>query len=311
MIDRAAVRCKFCRSPEVIKNGLRKNTQYWLCKSCGHGFVDNQALPKMKYPADLVIQAVSDYYNGASLYKICREMEQTSGVSPAGSAVYQWVRKFAETGLNKVKNIRPQVGDTWITAVIPIWLDGEKLWHLNLLDLDTQFLFATRIIVNRSKKDIKKIFEEAKEKAGENPKWILAGSWKGYGDAIEQVFGAETSHIVSHPFRCRELSIDYIKYWHDTLKTKLKFIVCRDVNGKIAINESIQPILDGFVFYYNFFRPLRSASNKTPAEQAGINFPCRDWRDLLKNKELLLIKKRQSNLRPGTASMSRPSTFPA
>ncbi len=29
------VTCKFCASPNVVKNGTRNGVQYWLCKSCG------------------------------------------------------------------------------------------------------------------------------------------------------------------------------------------------------------------------------------------------------------------------------------
>ncbi len=70
LIDRADVRCKFCGSPSVVKNGTRRGTQYWLCKDCGRGFVANKALPKMKYPMDIIAKAVYDYYCGVSLNNI-------------------------------------------------------------------------------------------------------------------------------------------------------------------------------------------------------------------------------------------------
>ena len=50
IVTRASViempKCKFCGSSDVVKNGTRAGTQYWLCKECGRGFVDNKALPK-------------------------------------------------------------------------------------------------------------------------------------------------------------------------------------------------------------------------------------------------------------------------
>jgi transposase-like protein len=46
--------CKFCGSTLVVRNGTRKGVQYWLCKKCGHGFVDNKAVVGGRYPIDTV-----------------------------------------------------------------------------------------------------------------------------------------------------------------------------------------------------------------------------------------------------------------
>ena len=63
-------KCKFCQSTAVVKNGTRNGVQYYLCKECGRGFVYNRGLPRMRYPIDIVADAVYDYYAGVSLNKI-------------------------------------------------------------------------------------------------------------------------------------------------------------------------------------------------------------------------------------------------
>jgi len=64
------VTCKFCGSPNIVKNGTRNGVQYWLCKNCGRGFVDNKGLPRMRYSIDDVASAIYQYYTGASLNEI-------------------------------------------------------------------------------------------------------------------------------------------------------------------------------------------------------------------------------------------------
>jgi ribosomal protein L37AE/L43A len=90
-LDRGAkTSCKFCHSNAVVKNGLRKYTQYWICKNCGRGFVDNQALPRMKYPYDVMKEAVFDYCTGKSLNDICRYIGQEYNLFPSSSTVLGW-----------------------------------------------------------------------------------------------------------------------------------------------------------------------------------------------------------------------------
>src|SRR4030043_1969245 len=91
IIDRANGRCKFCDSSRVVKNGTRKGTQYWLCKNCGRGFVDNQALPKMKFAMDTVASAVNQYYSGVSLKEIRDHIDKDSNIRPDYSAIYDWI----------------------------------------------------------------------------------------------------------------------------------------------------------------------------------------------------------------------------
>jgi len=45
--------------------------------------------------------------------------------------------------------------------------------------------------------------------------------------------------------------------------------------------ETALEILDGWLVYYNFFRPHESLGDKTPAEKAGIKFPLKNWLDVV------------------------------
>jgi len=90
------ISCKFCHSDYVVKYGLRKNGQYWLCKSCGHHFLNNKALPRMRYPIDAISKAVSNYSYGRPLSSICTDIEADLKVAPSKSAVYGWKKKLTK-----------------------------------------------------------------------------------------------------------------------------------------------------------------------------------------------------------------------
>jgi transposase-like protein len=275
-VDRSRVRCKFCHGEEVVKNGLRKNIQYWLCKTCGHGFVDNQALPKMKYPVEIVAKAVDDFYKGASLLAICRDIGQATSNLPSISAVYGWIKKLTQSGLKEVKKHHPLVSDRWVVTVTSIWLNHNMYLYINMLDSETQFIIASRL---GKFNDIKTVFESAREIANKCPFWIITDGWRGYGDVIEQVFGADAAHLVIYPFQSEDVSPDYLDYlqrWKKVFKTKYKLMRHPD--------ENTQSVVDGMVLCYNYLTPHGNSGQKTPAEAARIIFPYKNWLDVAKGR---------------------------
>jgi len=97
------ITCKYCHSHAVVRNGTRKNHQYWLCKQCKRGFVNNQALPKMKYPFDTMIKAVYDYYSGYSLNTIRKNIEKETNILPSASSICRWITKLKYLSMEQDK----------------------------------------------------------------------------------------------------------------------------------------------------------------------------------------------------------------
>src|SRR4030042_2560279 len=87
-IDIDMPKCKFCQATAVVKNGKRNDVQYYICKECGRGFVYNKGLPRMRYPTDIVADAVYDYYAGVSLNKTREGIYQKIRSKPAHSATH-------------------------------------------------------------------------------------------------------------------------------------------------------------------------------------------------------------------------------
>jgi len=274
--------CKFCGSKDVVKNGKRDGTQYWLCKNCGRGFVDNKALPKGRYPIEVVSSALYMYFTGSSLNDIKKYIEQQFGKElPSDSAIYNWVVKFSKIASKEARQHKPTaIGDIWIADELFLSIGGKRYYLWDVIDAKTRYLIATYLSPKRGTQEAKKLMELASERAGIVPKVVITDSLASYLDGIELAFGSDTKHIQSHPF-AKEDSTSLIERWHATLRERTK------VMWGMKKPEATRVILDGFLVFYNYFRPHESLNDKTPAEVAGIDYPYKNWLDVVKSQSPL------------------------
>jgi len=297
--------CKFCGSPEIVKNGTRRGTQYWLCKNCGRGFTANKALPKMRYSIDDIASAIYQYFTGSSLNEIRGYIEQQRNIRPSDSAIYDWVTRFSKVAVDKAKTFKPQVGDSWVADETVLRIAGKKYWLIDIIDSDTRFLLATKLSHNRNRYDIKELMEMARDRVGKTPKEVLTDGWGGYIDGIELAYGADAKHIQTTPFGSKEDSTTLIERWHGTLKDRTKVM-----RGMKSL-DTAKAILDGWLVYYNFFRPHESLNDKTPAEVAKMNFPYKNWMDVVESQTPLGQAKEKLNipLREGIVAIYPPQPY--
>lgn len=270
--------CKFCGSPEIVKNGTRGGTQYWLCKNCGRGFTANKALPRMRYSIDDIASAIYQYYTGLSLNEIRGHIEQQSDIRPSDSAIYDWITRFSKIAVDKAKTFQPQVGNSWVADETVLRIAGKKYWLIDIIDSDTRFLLATKLSHNRNRYDIKELMEMARDRAGKTPKEVLTDGWVGYLDGIELAYGADAKHIQTTPFGSKEDSTTLIERWHGTLKDRTKVM-----RGMKSL-DTAKAMLEGWLVYYNFFRPHESLNDKTPAEVGKLDFPYKNWLDVVESQ---------------------------
>ena len=273
-------RCKFCQSDNVVFNGHRKGTQYFLCRNCGRGFVDNKGVPRGRFPIDTVATALYNYYAGMSLNAICEGIRQSKqdDTSVSDTTIYNWLKKYTAIALNEADNHKPQVGKKWVMDETVVKLNGKKHWLITAIDADTRFLLGTKLSTNRNKKDIQEVLEEATRKTGTIPNKVLTDGWGGYREAMEQAYGADSKHIVTTPFTDAELSTNLMERWNGTLKDRLKPMRGMDRNS------NMQVILDGFVFFYNYLRPHMGLGGKTPAQAAKTGYPYESWGDVVRSE---------------------------
>jgi transposase-like protein len=272
------IHCKCCGSENIVGYGSYHGIPRFWCKDCKHKFADNNALPKYKTPVEQVTHALASFYNGNSLNDIKNELESQYGSKITEAAVYYWVRQQSDKAVAVTNQLKPTVGDVWIAdeTAVPVGTGKRTYWLIDVVDRDTRFLLATRLSKTRTIRDIELTMLEAKERAGKSPKTILSDGWHAYPDGIERAFGSDTKHIQSNPFADKNSTV-FIERVQGSLKDRTK--VFRALKKK----NTAQTILDGWVAYYNFFRPHLSLSEKTPAEVAGIDY-FTNWGDFIRSQ---------------------------
>ena len=270
------VTCKFCGSTNVVKNGVRSgNIQYYLCRDCGRGFAGNNALEGMKYPPDQIATALRLFYEGLSIDKIRRELDNLYHVYPSDSTVYEWIVRFTKVAVNEAKFSNLKVGSVWIADETVLKLDKDvNVWFWDVIDNDTRFLLASHMSFTRMTKDAETLMQKALDRAGKVPRIVYTDKLRAYLDGIELIFGGDTKHKQGSPFDIGN-SNNLIERFHGTLKSRTE--IMRGMRNK----ETARLIMDGWLISYNFFRPHESLNNKTPAEVAKADFPYKSWKDVI------------------------------
>ena len=267
--------CKYCGSTNIVRYGRENVVQYWFCKDCHRKFADNDALPNMKTPIMQVAAALSMYYRGMSIDEIRGHLDQQYNNRPSSSTIYDWICRFTEEANRKTRDNKPNVGYVWLADETMLDIGGHKVWFWDLIDIKTRFLLASHMSFNRTTRHAQSLVEKAVVKAGKSPKVIITDQLSAYLDGIELALGGDTQHVQSRGFAIKP-NTNIIERFHGILKSRTK------VMRGLKTPETALLFLDGWLAYYNFFRPHESLGNKTPAEKAGLNIPFKDWLDVVK-----------------------------
>jgi putative transposase len=287
-VETCVVKCKFCNSPNVVRNGVRSgNIQYYLCRDCKRSFAGNNALEGMKYPPDRIASAIGLFYDGLSIDKIRRQLDHLYKVYPSDSTVYEWITRYVKIAVDKTKSTHISVGNYWVADETVLKLDKDvKVWFWDIIDDETRFLLGSHISLTRTIKDAQILMENALEYAGKMPKIIFTDRLAAYLDGIELTFGSDTQHIQGSPFEI-ENNTNKIERFHSTLKSRTE-IMRGMQNPKTATL-----IMNGWLVNYNYFRPHEAllelkpkGIEKTPAVAAKSDYPYKSWLDVVMNNKI-------------------------
>ena len=267
--------CKYCNSKAVVKYGRYKNLQLYWCKICKRKFKGDDALFHMKVPPSYISSALSMYYAGMSFNDIRNHLKQEHGYYPSKSVVYQWVDKYTDMAIAHFRDYKPKLGDVWIADETMLDLDGNhKVWFWDVIDSETRFLIASRVSVSRTTNDAQLLMEKAYKVAGKAPKVVITDKLRAYLDGIKLTFGGDTEHKQGRPFTVPEDSTNLIERWHGILKDRTKVMrAFKDIDTLIQFTN-------GFLVYYNYFKPHMYLDGKTPAEVASIDYDVKNWADV-------------------------------
>jgi transposase-like protein len=269
------IRCKWCGSTEIIKKGIDKGVQQYLCLKCGRKFNEKDAPYGMRTTVEQIGTSLDLYYSGSSLSDIAKFLKTSHNNEVDRSTIYRWLVRFTQEAVKLLEPLKPKVSDVWIADETAIKFEDRLYWIWDIICRDTRFLLASYLSPNRGTREAKILMELASERASKAPKWVITDKLKAYIDGIELVFGAETKHLQSSPFGGAE-STNIIERFQGTIKERTKVI------WGFKSLETARLILAGFMIHYNFFRGHLSLGNRTPAEIAQIKAPCKNWIELVR-----------------------------
>jgi putative transposase len=269
--------CKNCGSGEIVKFGTYKGVQRYFCKSCKRKFKADDTAFHTKYPAEWESSAVDMYFRGMAIKDISEHLKQEHGYSPSKSIITKWINKYTDMARKQFKDYHPQVGGIWIADETMLDIDGEhKVWFYDIIDQDTRFLLASRVTLSRTTKDAEMLMLDAEKCAGKKPQEVITDQNNSYLNGIYDAYGGDSVHVIGNPFSRKETgeSTSEIERFHGTLKDRTKvFRAFRDV-------ETLIQFTDGWLVYYNYFKPHESLNGKTPAQEARLNYPVHNWAEL-------------------------------
>lgn len=268
------IKCRYCDSEAIVRFGQYKNVPRYWCKSCGRKFKNDSASFHGKVPSAYVTRALAEFYTGSSINDIRDGLWQDYKYRPSQSIVWKWIIKYTDLAAKTFKDTKPEVGSVWQSDETMVDLDKKlKVWVYNVIDQKTKYLLASRIALSRTTNDAEAVMREARKVAGKSPKQVLTDANRSYEDGIELTFGSETEHVLTHPFKAGD-STQIVERYHGTYKDRVKVMrAFRDVETLIEFN-------DGWMAYYNNFKPHQSLNGQTPAEAAGVKYDVKNWADL-------------------------------
>jgi len=270
-IQTSLARCKYCASLDVVKFGIYKNIQRLYCKNCKRKFADNGALPGMRVPIDIIASALNSYYEGMSLNAVCRHLKLTHSYCPSDSTVYEWIAYFTQIAIDKAGEFKADTGDIWVADETVLKIGGRNMWFWDIIDDRTRFLLASHVSPARTTKDARTLMISALKRSRLRPSFIITDKLQAY---LQGVKGIAVEHYQSRGFSA-DINTNLIERFHGTIKGRTK--VMRGLKSKATGKR----IMDGWLIHYNFFRPHQTLNNKTPGEIARIDFPFKNWKDVI------------------------------
>ncbi len=280
-----AVQCGKCGSIRVVKNGIKRQKQAFVCKDCGHKFTEQGLLRGSRYTPEMVSLTLDLYFSGMSLRKIARTINSHYGLKLGNATIYRWIQKFVPRISEYVNSLTPELSDTWHADELFVKMKGATsykdkgdvafLW--NVMDRRTRFLLASRLSKARDVGGASRAFREAIDNAhNSQPERIFTDSASAYPEGISFAFGEKKpEHIAKAGIKKPHATNNRIERLNGTLRERVKVQRgWKNHNSKIAEGQRI---------HYNFVKPHAALEGQTPADMAGVGVEGQNkWLSLLK-----------------------------
>ena len=229
----------------------------------------------MKFTIATIGESLGLFFDGLSFSDISRHLKTTEGIDVDPATIWRWIIKYSEESKKSLDSKRIKTSFRWVIDETVIKVGGENVWLWDVIDSRSRFLLATHITLTRTQRSAVAVLSDAQSHVWGAPKEIVSDGLAAYPDAVEQVFGSESTHIRAKGLTA-SLNTNLIERFQGTVKERTK------VFRGLKTMESAKIISDGFIVHYNYLRPHMTLNGRTPATAAGLKLPFKTWIELVR-----------------------------
>lgn len=93
------MKCPFCKSPKILKQGYRKNStgkkQKFQCIKCERWFVKKDGFERMRHNKKIISRAIHMHNDGLSLFQVQNHLWQHDGIKVTRKTISDWSKKYS------------------------------------------------------------------------------------------------------------------------------------------------------------------------------------------------------------------------
>jgi putative transposase len=164
--------CMYCKSPWIVKDGLRHNKygdiQKFKCRDCDKYFTINIGFERIHATPEMVTSGMQLYFTGESLRNI-QKFLKLQGMKITHISIYNWIRKYVGLMKTYLERITPNVADELYLKV-----RGNPKYLFALMDDQTRFWIAQQIADTKYTSNIRPLLRNAKELTNKRPNTSLS-----------------------------------------------------------------------------------------------------------------------------------------
>jgi len=279
--------CLICKSDRIVRDGLRHNRhgdiQKFYCKECGKYFTVNLGFERMKASPQAITSAMQLYFTGESLRNV-QKFLRLQGINVSHVSIYKWIQKYIGLMEKYLRQITPQLSDTWRADEMWLKIKGNPRYLYALMDDETRFWIAKEVAGDKFSKEAtdyaSNLFAQGKRIAGKIPLTLITDGLHAYHLAWKREL---------HTFRRPQAKHVEHATWKKGVEDNRKM---ERLNGEIRDREKVMrglkkpdtPIISGYQIYHNYVRPHEALNGRTPAEACGIEVRGQNkWVTLIQN----------------------------
>ena len=280
--------CRKCQSHNVKKAGIRKNKsgniQMFKCRDCSTKFSINLGFEGMRATPEQITISMNLYFNGESSRKVAQSLKLT-GADVSYKTVQNWTKKYVGLMDKYLKQLTPQVGESWRTDELYLKIKGDRKYLFAMLDSETRFWIAQMVAEHKGNDDVSPMFKDAKKTAGKVPSVLISDGAANFHHAWKNQYRAknflhkDTEHHRHVHFKGDMNNNQIESFNSNTLRAREKVIR--------GIKKDDSAILTGMQIHHNYIRPHQGLNGDTPADRAGIRIEgINKWKTIIQNASL-------------------------